>query len=117
MQKRGLNEGLPEAQVTYARIMVSCTRSGEDDETTRVNVYAFPRNDRLVRVTISYRASDARMWSEDLELALPTLELARALQALITLSESVRGNHGRNTRVVTFRASYVAILRNRTKRL
>lgn len=140
VQQRGLNEGLPEAQNTYARIMVSyargnpgdyreadfdpdnftesdveeldvyferetrtqlanggieiidwypfeflrlngttClhmsySRAGEDSETTRVNVYAFPRNDRLVRVTISYRASDASMWSDDLELALSTLE-------------------------------------------
>lgn len=140
VQQHGLNEDLPEAQDTYARIMVSCTqgnpgdyreadfdpanfsesdvdeldvyferetrtqlanggieiidwypleflrlngttclhmsysRAGEDSETTRVNVYAFPRNDRLVRVTISYRASEAGMWSDDLELALSTLE-------------------------------------------
>ena len=96
---------------------MSYSRAGEDGETVRVNTYAFPHNDRLVRVTISYRASDASMWSEDLELALPTLEFAWALQALITLSESVRGNHGRNTRMVTFRASYATILRNRIKRL
>lgn len=74
VQQRGLNEGLAESQNTYTRIMVSCTRAGEDGETTRVNVYAFPRNDRLVRMTISYRASDTSMWSDDLELALSTLE-------------------------------------------
>lgn len=74
VQQRGLNEDLPEAQDTYARIMVSYSRAGEDSETTRVNVYASPRNDRLVRVTISYRASDASMWSENLKFTLSTLE-------------------------------------------
>lgn len=74
VQQRGLNEDLPEAQDTYARIMVSYTRAGENGETTRVNVYAFPCNDRLVRMTISYRASDASMWSDGLELALSTFE-------------------------------------------
>ena len=55
-------------------LLMNYSRAGEDGETTRVNTYAFPRNDRLVRVTISYRASDASMWSDDLELALSTLE-------------------------------------------
>ncbi|WP_273383398.1 hypothetical protein [Enorma phocaeensis] len=35
-----------------------------------MNAYAFLRNDQLVRVTISYRANDASMWSDDLERAL-----------------------------------------------
>lgn len=74
VQQRGLNEDLPEAQDTYARIMMGYSCAGENGETTRVNVYAFPCNDRLVRVTISFRVSDASMWGDDLELALSTFE-------------------------------------------
>lgn len=42
-------------------LRMSYSRAGKDGETTRVNVYAFPHNDRLVHVTISYWASDASM--------------------------------------------------------
>ena len=54
---------------------MSYSHAGEDGKTARVNTYTFPRNDRLVRMTISFRASDASMWSDGLELALFTLEL------------------------------------------
>ena len=158
MQKRGLNEDLPEAQDTYARIMVRSTqgnpedyreadfdpanfskddieelgayferetrtrlanrgieiidwyplellrlngatclhishsRAGEDGKTAHVNTYAFPHNGRLVRVTISYRASATGMWNNDLEFDYSTLEFEQSLQALTTLSKNVHGN-------------------------
>lgn len=53
---------------------LSYSRAGDEGETTVVDVYAFPRNDRLVRVTLSYRASDSDMWKNDLETSLHTLE-------------------------------------------
>lgn len=59
--------GAPCLHMSYSRI-------GDAGETTQVDVYGIPRNDRFVRVTLSYRVSDAGMWAEDLDLALHSIE-------------------------------------------
>lgn len=59
--------GTPCLHMSYSRV-------GDAGETTQVDVYGIPRNDRFVRVTLSYRVSDADMWAEDLDLALRSIE-------------------------------------------
>lgn len=59
--------GTPCLHMSYSRV-------GDAGETTQVDVYGIPRNDRFVRVTLSYRVSDASMWAEDLDLALHSIE-------------------------------------------
>lgn len=54
---------------------VDYTRVGDEGETTQVDMYAFPCDDRLVDVTVSYRVSDAAQWEPDLEEALNSLEI------------------------------------------
>lgn len=54
---------------------IDYTRIGDEGETTQVDMYAFPCDDRLVNVTVSYRISDAAQWKSDLEEALNTLKI------------------------------------------
>lgn len=53
---------------------MSYSRVGDAGETTQVDVYGIPCNDRFVRVMLSYRVSDADMWADDLDLALHSIE-------------------------------------------
>ncbi|WP_417062262.1 hypothetical protein [Enorma massiliensis] len=59
--------GTPCLHMSYSRV-------GDAGETTQVDVYGIPCNDRFVRVTLSYRVSDADMWADDLDLALHSIE-------------------------------------------
>ena len=54
---------------------IAYSRMGDEGETTKVDYYVIPADDRLVRVSMSYRESDAGMWKDDLEQMLETLEI------------------------------------------
>ena len=59
--------GTPCLHMSYSRV-------GDAGETTQVDVYGIPCNDRFVRVTLSHRVSDADMWADDLDLALHSIQ-------------------------------------------
>lgn len=54
---------------------ISYSRVGDDGESTQVDLYSIPCDDRIVDVTLSYRLSDAKTWADALTLALQTLEI------------------------------------------
>lgn len=54
---------------------ISYSHVGDEGETTQVDLYSIPCDDRIVDVTLSYRLSDADAWADDLALALQTLEI------------------------------------------
>lgn len=54
---------------------ISYSGVGDDDESTQVDLYSIPCDERIVDVTLSYRLSDAETWADNLTLAPQTLEI------------------------------------------
>ena len=59
----------------HQSLKISYVRAGNGGQTTEVSIYALPCDDKLVRVTLSYRTSDADRWEELLLETLDTLEV------------------------------------------
>lgn len=59
----------------HQSLKMSYVRAGDGGQTTEVSMYALPCDDRLVRVTLSYRTSDADRWEALLLETLETLEV------------------------------------------
>lgn len=59
----------------HQSLNISYARAGDEGQTTEVSMYALPCDDRLVRVTLSYRTSDADRWEALLLETLETLEV------------------------------------------
>ena len=60
-------------------IQITYTRSTNKNPSVLVKMYMIPKNDYMMRVTISYRIAEKKLWAKDLDTVINTFKFKKTL--------------------------------------